>query len=140
MEKIKEFYMKYKEPINYLFFGGCSTLVNFITFTICFNWFKINDIISQVIAWIVAVIFAYITNKLYVFERKTNTKKEFFKEIASFMLGRVFTLVVCDIGAYVFMTRVLHINEYITKLITQVLTIVLNYAISKLIVFKKEKV
>lgn len=139
MEKIKELYKKYKEPINYLFFGACATVVNFITFTICFNWFKINDIISQAIAWIVAVIFAYVTNKLFVFEAKTNTKKDFIKEITSFMLGRVFTFLVCDIGTYYFMTRILGINEYITKLITQVLTIVLNYAISKLIVFKKNK-
>lgn len=139
MKKIKELYLQYKEVINYLFFGGCSTLVNLVSFGICFSLFKINDLWSQVIAWVVAVIFAYVTNKLFVFEAKANTKKDFIKEITSFMVGRVFTLVLCDIATYAFMTRVLHINEYITKIVTQVLVVVLNYAISKLIVFKKKE-
>lgn len=138
MKKIKELYLQYKEVINYLFFGGCSTLVNLVSFGICFSLFKINDLWSQVIAWVVAVIFAYVTNKLFVFEAKANTKKDFIKEMMSFMLGRVFTLVLCDITIYALMTRVLNINEYITKIVTQVLVVVLNYAISKLIVFKKK--
>lgn len=138
MKKIKELYLQYKEVINYLFFGGCSTLVNLVSFGICFSFFKINDLWSQVIAWVIAVIFAYVTNKLFVFEAKANTKKDFIKEMMSFMLGRVFTLVLCDITIYALMTRVLNINEYITKIVTQVLVVVLNYAISKLIVFKKK--
>ena len=139
MEKIKELYLKYKEIINYLFFGGCATVVNFISFIIPYQIFKIDEIISNIIAWVISVLFAYTTNKLFVFESKKETFKESFKEMITFILGRVFTGAVCDVGTFALMIRVLHINEIISKITTQVMVVILNYLISKLIIFKKDK-
>ena len=139
MDKIKELYNKYKEVINYLFFGGCTFFVNLITYSIFAKIFGINEIISNIIAWVVAVSFAYITNKLFVFESKTKGAKEFLKEMGSFVLARVFSGITCDIGTFALMVKVLHINDVISKIVTQIMVIIVNYLLSKLIVFRKKE-
>ena len=135
MKKIKELYLQYKEVINYLFFGGCTTVVNFITFILCFNILKINDIISQVIAWVVAVIFAYVTNKIWVFESNNHTLDTIIKEITSFFSCRILTGILDVIIMYIFVDK-LKFNDIVIKALSNILVIILNYVASKLLIFK----
>ena len=139
MKEIKELYIKYKEIINYLVFGGCTTVVNFVSYYIPSNILGIDKIISNIIAWVVSVLFAYITNKLFVFESKTESLKESLKEMTSFVVSRLFTGALCDVGMFAIMVNVLKINDVISKLTTQVTVVILNYVISKLVIFRKEQ-
>jgi len=137
--KIKEYYLKYKEIINYLIFGALTTLVNFVSYVIFTKLFNIEEVLSSGLAWVVAVIFAYIVNKLFVFESKTNSTKELLKEFTSFVGCRVFSGITCDVGTFALMVKVLDINDIVSKIVTQVMVIILNYVLSKVIVFRKNK-
>ena len=136
---IKELYCKYKEIINYLVFGGLSTLVNFVSYFIFARMLAIDEIISSGFSWFCAVLFAYITNKIFVFESKTTSKKELILECISFFGCRIISGLLCDVGTFALLVRVLNINDIIAKLITQIMVIVVNYVFSKLIIFKKIK-
>lgn len=138
MKKIKELYLKYKEVINYLIFGGLTTIVSFLTYYIVAKIFGIEEVTSNIFSWFCAVLFAYITNKIFVFNSKTNTVKETFKELVSFFLARIVSGMLCDVGTFAIMVKVFHINDIFSKIVTQVMVIVLNYIFSKLIVFKKK--
>ena len=89
MEKIKEQYFKYKEIINYLVFGGLATVVNFVTYFIVARLMGIDEVLSSGISWFFSVLFAYITNKLFVFESKTDGIKAVLIEMGSFFLARI---------------------------------------------------
>lgn len=138
MKKIKELYLKYKEVINYLIFGGLTTIVSFLTYYIVAKIFGIEEVTSNIFSWFCAVLFAYITNKIFVFNSKTNTLKETFKELVSFFLARIVSGILCDVGTFAIMVKVFNINDIFSKIVTQVMVIVLNYIFSKLIVFKKK--
>ncbi len=137
MEKIKDLYKKYKKIINYLIFGGLATVVNFITYIISVRIFGIDKVLSSGIAWFFSVLFAYITNKIFVFESKTKGIKAMLKELTSFFLARIVSGALCDIGTFALMTNVLKINDIISKIVTQIMVVIINYIFSKLIVFKK---
>ncbi len=139
MEKIKELYTKYKEIINYLVFGVLSTVVNFVTYYITARFIGIDEVISSGISWFCSVTFAYITNKIFVFESKTNTSREFVKEMITFYLSRVLSGALCDVGTFALMVKVLHINDIVSKIVTQVMVVIVNYILSKLVIFKKKK-
>lgn len=136
MGKIKELYFKYKEVINYLFFGGCTFLVSIISFYLFNKVCGFNEHIANVISWILAVSFAYITNKKYVFESKTNEKKDLLREIGSFVSARLLTLVMEEIILFIGV-NLLYIDSMIVKIVAQVVVIVSNYFLSKLFIFKK---
>lgn len=136
IQRLIGLYMNYKEVIHYLIFGGLTTLVNFIVyFTV--KWVGIEEWISNAIAWVIAVAFAYITNKIFVFESKTTEKKEILKEISSFFACRAFSGVL-DIGLFWLLVDRLGFNDIIVKIILQIIVILLNYIFSKLWVFKKK--
>lgn len=137
MKKILELYKKYKEIINYMIFGGLATLVNFISYYIFARTLNVDEVISSGLSWFCAVLFAYVTNKLFVFESKKDTKKEMIKEMISFFLARILSGALCDVGTFALMVKVLNINDIIAKLVTQVMVVIVNYIFSKLI-FKKE--
>ena len=136
MKKIKELYIKYKEVINYLFFGGCTFLVSVISFYLFNKVCGFNEHVANVLSWILAVSFAYITNKKYVFESKTDDKKDLLKEIGSFLSARLLTLVVEEI-IIVIGVNLLHVDSMIVKVLAQIIVIVSNYFLSKLFIFKK---
>ena len=138
MEKIKELYTKYKEGINYLFFGGCTTVVNFITYAIVARVCGVDEVVSNIIAWVVSVLFAYITNKLFVFESKTKGLNAVLKEMGAFVLARVFSGITCDVGTFALMVKVFQINDVFSKIVTQIMVIIVNYVLSKMVVFKKK--
>lgn len=123
---------KNKEIINYIIVGGFTTVVSILSYAI----FRIifNYEISTILSWICAVSFAYITNKLFVFESKnTNVKKEFI----SFIASRLVTLLV-EFAFMVTFVDLLKINDMISKIAVQFVIIVLNYILSKFFVFKKQ--
>lgn len=132
--KLFVLYKKYKEIINYLIFGGLTTLISIITYALFAKVFNIDYLISNVLSWVLAVLFAYITNKMFVFESKS---KKNIKEITSFFFFRVVSLIMEMIILYVFVDM-LHIDDLVTKIIAQVIVIVSNYVFSKVFVFKKD--
>lgn len=139
MKKIIDLYKKYEEIISYLIVGGLTTVVSLGTYyllvlTILDPKVGLELQSANVISWIVSVTFAYFTNRKYVFKTK---EKISFKEGFSFYLSRVSTLLLDMLMMYVFVT-VIGFNDKIIKLIVQVLVIVLNYILSKFIVFKKK--
>lgn len=142
IKKIKELYVKYKEIINYLIFGVLTTLVNLITkyillFTVLnpTNGFQLQ--IAIIVSWIVAVIFAYFTNRKFVFESKNQNK---LKEFMSFVVARIATLLLEMFIMWFFVT-LLKLNSdlyvIIFTLVAQVAVVIGNYIFSKLFVFKK---
>ncbi len=142
MEKLKQLYQKYQEAINYLIFGGLSTVVNFISYYISNKVIGIEEVISSAISWFCAVLFAYVTNKCFVFESKTHGFKDTAKEITSFFACRVLSGILCDVGTFAVMVKVWHINDMVAKIITQIMVIIVNYLLSKFFIFKnnnKEK-
>ena len=138
MQKIIGLFNKYKEIIMYLIFGVLTTVVSLVsyyllTMTLLNPENGVQLQIANVISWILSVAFAYVTNRKYVFESKSNN---YFKEITSFVGGRVATLLMDMLIMFVFVT-VLHFNDKVFKLISQFVVIVANYVISKIFVFKK---
>ena len=141
MNKIKELYLKYKEIINYLIFGVLTTIVALLTkwsllFTIlnASNGFELQ--IAVVLSWIIAVLFAYFTNRKFVFESNNNNK---IKEFINFIIARLATLLL-DMFIMWFFVTLLKLNTdlyvLIFTLISQLLIIISNYIFSKLFVFK----
>ena len=140
MEKIKSLYKKYKEIINYLIIGVLTTLVSLVTFYIVRILFLTNDTqldiqISNIISWFFAVLFAFITNKKYVFESKKKGKENL-AEMIKFYLSRISTLLI-DMGVMWLLTAPLNINDKISKILVQFIIVILNYVLSKIFVFKK---
>ena len=106
-------YNKYKEGLLYLFFGGCTTLINIISFVI-FRQFKLGVDVSNIIAWLIAVIFAFITNKLFVFDSRNTDRKTVMKETISFLIARVISLGI-DTGLLHLMIDFMKIHEVIVS-------------------------
>ena len=137
MTEIKNLLIKYKEQILYLFFGGCTTVVNIVVFALCSDILHMELLVSNFMAWVLAVFFAYITNKIWVFESKTETLNELVKEIGSFVFARVVTLLIDMLIMYVGV-EILFINKMIIKVLANIVVIVANYVFSKLFTFKKK--
>ena len=134
----KDKYLKHKELIKYLIFGILTTIVNFVIYIIFAKMLLVDEFISNVIAWAISVVFAYITNKIYVFESKTKKIKEIIKEIISFVGCRLFSGVV-DTGSFFIFVTILKMNDILAKIIIAILVVILNYIFSKLIIFKNKK-
>lgn len=137
---IKELLKKYKELINYLIFGILTTVVSLATYYILVSTILDANVtlelqIANIISWITCVTFAYITNKKYVF---APTNKSLIKEILEFYSARLLALFI-DMGLMFIFVSTLHFNDKIIKIIIQVIIVIVNYILSKLIVFKKEK-
>lgn len=130
------FYLKYKEALLYLFFGGTAFFLNLGLFFAINKFFHINELVNNIICWTVCVLFQYFTNKIWVFDGHVETVKAFIKQLLSFFGGRLFTLLVEELIIAVFITW-LGFNTVVVKLVAQIVVIILNYVISKLIVFKK---
>jgi putative flippase GtrA len=126
-----------KEVINYLIFGGLTTLINLICFKLI-EWFFGSEVylINNVICWVVAVCFAFVTNKLWVFESKSWDKKILIPQLVSFVSARVFSLLMEEVGLFV-LIDIMFANSFVAKIIMQVVVVVSNYIFSKFIIFKK---
>lgn len=134
--KIRNLIHKYWDILSYLFFGGLTTVVNFIVYFPCYEWLGISAAISNAIAWVVAVAFAYLTNKPFVFRSHDWSLATVVPELTKF--------VGCRIGSGLLETVIIFVtvdylgwNGIIWKVITSVVVVILNYVASKLLVFKK---
>ena len=139
MSMIKTIFTKYKDVIPYLFFGVCTTLVNVAAYWIASHLLKIDTMVSTVIAWILAVLFAYVTNRKWVFHSTASGRSAIIKEMVAFFLARLATGVVDWLCMFVFV-EVLSWNDVIIKTGANILVIILNYIASKLLIFKHSDV
>lgn len=140
MEKIKELIKKYKEVIVYLIFGGLTTLLSLVVF-----WFLTEIVVisqstlpANIISNAAGIIFAYCTNRKWVFESKVKGFVPVLKEIGKFVTGRLFTVLFDLVFVYV-AVDVLNGNDMLFKLISTVVVVILNYLISKFLVFARKK-
>ena len=129
---------KYKETILYLFFGAFTTLVNIVSYLFFTRVISFNFMVANALAWILAVLFAYVTNKFFVFESKRIEIRFVFKEFLSFVSFRLLSGVVEMLIMYV-MIDLLFVNDVIVKVFTNIVVIVLNYLFCKMIIFKNKK-
>lgn len=137
VQKIRSLIYKHRDILSYLFFGGLTTVVNYLVYLPCYNLLHISATVSNVIAWVVAVAFAYLTNKPFVFKSHDWSRKTVGPELAKF--------VGCRIGSGLMETAIifitvdcLHGSGNLWKLVTSVLVVILNYAGSKLLVFRNK--
>lgn len=137
MKKIIELATKYREVLMYLIFGVLTTVINILVFYIFKDTLTIDYRTSNVIAWFVSVLFAFITNKYFVFASKGESKQAFFKEMALFFWYRLLSLGI-DMLMMIVMVSVLGIDALIAKLVTQVVIVIINYVFSKLLIFKEK--
>ena len=136
MERIKALLRKYQDVLSYLFFGVLTTAVNYLVYLPCYNLLGFSASVSNVIAWAAAVLFAFLTNKPFVFKSHDWSAQTVLPELAKF--------VSCRIGSGVLETVIIFVtvdwlggNGNWMKLATSVLVVILNYFASKLLVFRK---
>lgn len=125
---------KIKEILKYLIVGGLTTVVSIVSYYIV-RLFIENYLVCTVISWIFAVAFAYITNRVFVFNSK---RENIFKECTEFVFSRILSLV-AEVAVMYLLVDFLNISDKISKIIVQVIIVILNYVFSKLFVFKENK-
>lgn len=136
MNKLRSLIEKYWDVLSYLFFGGLTTLVNFLVYYPLLNWAHLAAALSNLIAWAAAVAFAYLTNKPFVFKSKDWSIKTVVPELAKFVGSRAVSGLL-ETVMIALTVDVLGWNGNVMKLITSVAVVIMNYVSSKLLVFKK---
>lgn len=135
---MKKLITKYKSIITYGIFGVLTTIINIVCYEILYNQAHISNVVSNIIAWVIAVAFAYITNKIWVFESKSLEPKVLLAEIWKFVTCRLATGAL-DLAIMYVGVDLMHGPAMILKIISNVIVILLNYVASKILIFKKEK-
>ena len=137
ISKIRQLVVKHWDILSYLFFGVLTTVVNYVVYLPCYNILGLSAVVSNGIAWVVAVAFAYLTNKPFVFRSNDWSAKTVLPELSKF--------VGCRVGSGLAESVILLIavdmlgwNGNLWKLLTNVLVVILNYIGSKLLVFKNK--
>ena len=124
-----------RETISYLIFGVITTGINIGIYQLC-RTVHIVYWISTIIAWVIALIFAFVTNKIFVFESTNMQFEIILKEAVTFVAARLLSGL-CDLLFMIFAVEIIHMNDFIAKIITNVFVVVINYLFSKLVIFKK---
>ena len=137
MEKLRSLLRKYRGMILYVFFGGCTTVVNWAVYYLCYNLLHVPNVPSTVAAWVLAVAFAFVTNKLWVFESKSWKADVLLHELWTFLAARVLTGLLDVLIMYV-AVDVLQGNGNLWKLLSNVVVVILNYVASKWFIFNKK--
>ena len=135
---LSELLQKYKSQLLYLFFGGCTTLVNVAVYGLCAHVADLSTALSTAIAWVVSVLFAYLTNRTWVFESRAGTAPDILRERGYFFLCRAATGALDLAIMYVCVDR-LGLPDMPVKLLSNVLVVILNYVASKLFIFAKKE-
>ena len=136
MEQMKALLIKYKSFLFYGIFGVFTTLVNIITYNICYYRIGISNTLSNVVAWVLAVTFAYLTNKVWVFGSKSWKWSVLKKEVPAFISCRLVTGILDLVIMYI-CVDIMQYHATLMKILSNVLVIILNYVFSKLVIFKK---
>ena len=137
LEIVLKMMKKYKSFIAYAVFGVVTTIVNIVTYNVCYNSMGISNTLSNVAAWILAVTFAYLTNKAWVFGSTSWKWEVLKKEIPAFISCRLATGIM-DIVIMYICVDIMNWPAMLMKIISNVLVILLNYVFSKLVIFKKK--
>lgn len=148
MEKLKKLfrakYDAHREMILYLFFGGATTLVNWVVYALLVRLAGRSITVGNLVAWVAAVVFAFVTNKIWVFESPSWQSSRVVREALAFLGSRMASGVVEIVGVPLLVSLGLHyplfgIQGFAAKVIISVVVIILNYIFSKLFVFRKAK-
>lgn len=149
MQKIKDIYFKYKEIILYIIFGVLTTVVSFVSYGILTKLIHLQSeiagiAVANVISWICAVLFAFVTNKIWVFESRTGELKAVLSEFWKFVAARLLTGALEWFGVplmvYIGLNQtVFGVKGMLSKLTVSVAVVILNYVFSKIFVFRKKK-
>ena len=127
--------LRFQEVLSYLVFGALTTLVNFLVYFPLSNW--IHYLAANIIAWICAVSFAFVVNKVFVFEDSRRDAGYLLRQMGAFAAMRLVSLGMEELLMFVFIEK-LGMNANLVKLAAQVIVIVLNYVFSKLLIFRKK--
>jgi len=133
---IISFCVKHKEILLYVIFGGFTTIISIATFAFFNVYLGVNELIANIFSWILSVLFAFITNLIWVFGVWSNNFSQFFYQMIAFYGGRVATLIIEEVILWIFIGK-LSFNSIAVKAFAQIIVIVLNYIISKVFVFRK---
>lgn len=134
--RIKELFTKYREKIVYLIFGALTTAVSFGTYY-TLRFFGVYYIASEIIAWAIAVAFAFVVNKLFVFEDRRRTPGVLFRQVWQFVSVRIGSGII-ETALLWLLVDIISVNDMIAKLPVAVVTVVINYIASKIFIFKKK--
>ncbi len=137
IDTLKSLCVKYKALINYGVFGVLTTAINIVSYTVCYKYIGISNVASNIVAWVVACSFAFVTNKLWVFESKSIEIKVVIYELMTFFGCRLATGLLDLVIMYI-SVDLLAWNSTLMKCISNVIVIITNYIASKLVIFKKK--
>ena len=142
MKKLWDFawgmYRKYEEGINYLIFGFLAFVLNYVLYFLFSSAMQMHYMAATALSWVLTVVFAYWTNRTFVFKSKNKDAQSLGKEFLSFIGARVATEVL-ELALMFLMVVCVDLNEYLSKFACQVIVIVANYFLSKLWIFKEKK-
>ena len=133
---MKGVFLRYRELVSYVFWGGMTTVVNYAVYFLCTDVFQIHYLISNVIAWSVAVAFAFLVNKWLVFQSKSWARSTVFRELWQFLSARILSGVL-ETGILWLFVDLLRFSDALVKIAASILVVILNYALSKWIIFRK---
>ena len=136
MNKIIEALRKNKQLLLYLFFGICTTAINTICYWLLYDVLTLSNIVSTILAWLAAVVFAFVTNKVFVFESKRTNTTDCINEVISFFGCRLLTGIL-DVAIMAFAVDMLQWNGLLWKLISNIIVTIINYIASKFLIFRK---
>lgn len=125
------------EVFIYLFFGVLTTIVNIAVHFTCLDVFGWHYMVATVVSWVVSILFAFVTNKRWVFHSKTETSIEWVMEFSKFVFYRLLSLVM-DMGNMYVLIELIHTGDIVAKIFTQVLVVVANYVFSKFLIFTRK--
>jgi len=132
-QKLVSLYKKHSEIVSYVFFGGLTTLTNIVSYWVLVRLFGTDEILATVFAWLISVVFAYITNRIFVFKSR---KSGFVAVLSLFTACRLFSGFV-DIGIMYIFVKQMHLYDMLIKILSNIIVIVLNYVLSKVLIFKR---
>ncbi len=127
-----------KQGVRYVIVGGCTTLFNFLLFGLLCHICGVEVNLSNFISVVLSILFAYVTNKIFVFASHCKNLKELLQEFLKFVGARLFTMVV-EVGGVWLLYSVIGQNELLAKIETQIIVLIVNYLISRFIVFNSKK-
>ena len=136
MNTIIEALRKNKQLLLYLFFGICTTAINTICYWLLYDALTLSNIVSTILAWLAAVLFAFVTNKVFVFESKRTNTTDRINEVISFFGCRLLTGIL-DVAIMAFAVDKLQWNGLLWKLISNIIVTIINYIASKFLIFRK---
>ncbi|MGL4571571.1 MAG: GtrA family protein [Clostridium sp.] len=138
IDKVFSIYKQFKEQILYIIFGVLTTAINIVAFFACTRTLGLGLMTSNIIAWVASVLFAFVTNKIYVFDSRNYTMPVVLRELIDFTISRGATGLL-DMGLMYVFVSVMGIEDMISKIVINIIVIILNYILSKVYVFKEKK-